>query len=316
MKSFLVVLLKEKGGLFMPFRTLEITKPSEIHINFGQLEITQEEKIIIPIEDLYQITTIGPNIRMSTMDVSILSQNNVSIMTLDDKYLPTAIVLPFSGNSRQSQLMHAQVSFTEEKYRALWKRIVKLKIENQARNLTLLGLNGAERISPYAQNINDENVDYSEATAAKDYFQEYHIGLNRRGDDPVNSRLNYGYAIVRSAIARALVCTGFHPAFGIHHNNQLNAFNLADDLIEPYRAMVDQVAYFNIGSNEILNKAERKELAGVLFNACMINGTKVNIISAIELMCESLKRIILDGSNEKLQLPTILAKENMEDITE
>ena len=98
----------------MPFRTLEITKPSEIHINLGQLEITQKEKIIIPIEDLYQITTIGPNFRLSTMDLSILSQKNICVMTLDDKYLPTAIVLPFSGNSRQSQLMHAQVSFPEE----------------------------------------------------------------------------------------------------------------------------------------------------------------------------------------------------------
>lgn len=300
----------------MPFRTLDITEPSEIHINFGQLEITQEEKIIIPIEDLYQITTIGPNIRLSTMDLSILSQNNVSIMTLDDKYLPTAIVLPFSGNSRQSQLMHAQVSFTEEKYRALWEKIIKRKIENQSRNLALLGLNGTERIFSFSQDISVENVDYVEALAAKEYFQEYHIGLNRRGDDPVNSRLNYGYAIVRSAIARALVCTGFHPAFGIHHNNQLNAFNLADDLIEPYRAMVDQVAYYNIGTNEHLNKSERRELAGILFNACMIDGTKVNIISAIELMCESLKRIILDGSDEDLQLPTILVIEKMEDITE
>ncbi len=300
----------------MPFRTLEITKPSEIHINFGQLEITQEEKVIVPIEDIYQIITIGPNIRLSTMDLSILSQNNVSVMTLDDKYLPTAVVVPFSGHSRQSQLMHAQVSFPEEKYRVLWKKIVKRKVENQASNLTLLGLDGAEKIAVYAQNISDENADYMEALAAKDYFQIYHTGLNRRGDDPVNSRLNYGYAIVRSAIARALVCTGFHPVFGIHHNNQLNAFNLADDLIEPFRAMVDQVAYYNIGPNERLNKAERKDLSGVLYNACLMNGTKVNLLSAIELMSESLKRIILDGSLEEFQLPTILAMEKMEDITE
>lgn len=87
-------------------------------------------------------------------------------------------------------------------------------------------------------------------------------------------------------------------------------------MIEPYRAMVDQVAYYNLGSNERLNKSERKELSGVLYNACLMAGTKVNIISAIELMCESLKRIILDGSTEELQLPTILTMEKMEDITE
>ncbi len=276
----------------MPFRTIEITKPAEIHVNFGQLEIMQEEKIIVPIEDLYQITAIGPNIRLSTMDLSILSQSNFSIMTLDDKYPPTAIVLPFSGNSRQSQLMHFQVNFSREKYLSIWKQIIQRKIGNQARNLTLLGLNGSETIASYSRDVCNDNIDYIEALAAKDYFQEYHKGLNRRGNDPSNSRLNYGYAIVRSTIARALVCTGFHPAFGIHHNNQLNAFNLADDLIEPYRAMVDQVAYYNLGPNEHLSKMERKELAGVLFNACMIEGKIINIISAIELMCESLKRII------------------------
>jgi len=185
-----------------------------------------------------------------------------------------AIVLPFSGNSRQSQLMHSQVYFSGEKYLSIWKQIIQRKIGNQARNLTLLGLNGSETIASYLRDVCNDNIDCIEALAAKDYFQEYHKGLNRRGNDPVNSRLNYGYAIVRSAIARALVCTGFHPAFGIHHNNQLNAFNLADDLIEPYRAMVDQVAYYNLGPNEHLSKMERKELAGVLFNACMIEGKK------------------------------------------
>lgn len=75
-----------------------------------------------------------------------------------------------------------------------------------------------------------------EALAAKMYFASYHEGLNRRVEDPVNSRLNYGYAVVRSAIARNLVAVGFHPTFGIHHDSQLNAFNLVDDLIEPYRA--------------------------------------------------------------------------------
>ena len=83
----------------------------------------------------------------------------------------------------------------------------------------------------YVFSISDDNVDYNEALAAKDYFSQYHEGLNRRVEEPINSRLNYGYAVVRSAIARKLVATGFHTAFGIHHDNQLNAFNLADDLI-------------------------------------------------------------------------------------
>ena len=128
--------------------------------------------------------------------------------------------------------------------------------------------------------------------------------------------LNYGYAVVRSAIARKLVSTGFHPTLGIHHDSQLNAFNLADDLIEPYRAMVDLVVHENIGSNLKLTKTERQNIAHVLHNACMIDGKKVNLLSSIDIIIESLKRIILEESNEELKLPLLLPIESMEGITE
>lgn len=113
-----------------------------------------------------------------------------------------------------------------------------------------------------------------------------------------------------------MVATGFHPTFGIHHDSQLNAFNLADDLIEPYRAIVDLIAHENIGSNIQLSKTERRELAHVLHNACIVDGMKINVMSAIDIMVESLKRIILENTNEKLKLPVIIPTEDMEGITE
>lgn len=110
----------------MGFRTLEISHAAEIHIKEGQLEITTDDGIaVVPIEDLNQIMVHGANIRLSTMDLSILSQNKVALMTLDDRYLPTAIVLPFEGHARQSKLMHAQINTTHEKYMELWIDIIK-----------------------------------------------------------------------------------------------------------------------------------------------------------------------------------------------
>lgn len=123
-----------------------------------------------------------------------------------------------------------------------------------------MGLKGAERIAEYVESVNKDNVDYNESLAAKDYFSYYHEGFNRRTEDPINSRLNYGYAVVRSAIARKLVTAGFHPTFGMHHDNQLNAFNLADDLIEPYRAIVDLVVHNNIGT--IAKDSSNREYGG------------------------------------------------------
>ncbi len=301
----------------MALRTVEITRPAEIHIQNGQLIVAQESgTATIPIEDIAQITTIGPGIRLSTMDLSILVQHKVALTTLDQKYLPTAIVLPFEGNARQSRLIHQQVKLDDAKYLELWSQIIQRKIDNQARALSILGFDGVEMVAQYGITLSVKNVDSHEALAAKEYFTHYHEGLNRRSSDPINSRLNYGYAVVRSAIARAVVAVGCHPAFGIHHNSQLNPFNLVDDLIEPYRPMVDLVAHQNIGPSETLNRSERRALASVLHNACLINGTKTSILSAIANTAESFKRILNDGSREELVLPTILPIEEIEVISE
>ena len=301
----------------MAFRTIEITRPSELHMKNGQLEIAQEEgTVMIPIEDISQIFCIGPDIRISTMALSKLALHKVALTTLDEKYLPTATVLPFEGHARQSQLMHLQVAYGEEFKQLLWLQIINKKISNQSRALSIMGLEGAEKVMSYAIELTADNVDMNESLAAKDYFSFYHPGLNRRVDDPINSRLNYGYAVVRSAIARALVAAGFHPTFGLHHDNQLNAFNLADDLIEPWRPMVDLVAHENVGTNIMLNKAERYKLAHVLHDACMIDGHKMTILSAIDIMCESLKRCYLENDIELLKLPTVIQIEEMELINE
>ena len=301
----------------MAFRTLEITKPTEIHIKNNQLELTQESgQVYIPIEDLAVIMTIGPDIRLSTKDLSILTDNHVVVITFDNKYSPTALVLPFEGNARQSQLIHRQVGFGDENYRKLWFQIIKQKISNQSRVLSLLGFSGTEKVGAYAEKLTLDNIDSSESLAAKEYFQFYHKGLNRRSNDPVNSRLNYGYAVVRSAIARAIAAIGCHPAFGIHHDNQLNAFNLVDDLIEPFRPMVDLVAHNYIDSNEKLSKIERAALARILHNSCLVNGSKLSVLYAIELMSESYKRIIIHESKEELILPTVIQFERIDGITE
>ncbi len=301
----------------MGFRTLDIASNTEIHIRNGQLILsTVDGDVSVPIEDIHHIFAHGSNIRLSTMDLSILAQNKVGMTTLDERYLPTAIVIPFEGHARQSKLMHAQVETGKDTYRDLWKQIINKKVSNQARALSILGLEGADIVFAHINALDEDNIDSIEALAAKDYFSYYHEGLNRRVDDPINSRLNYGYAVVRSTIARSLVAEGFHPTFGIHHDSQLNPFNLADDLIEPYRPMVDLVAHNVIGANLFLNKSERRAMTQVLYNACMMDNSTINILKSVELMCDSLKRIILTDSTEQLALPTILPLEKMEGVEE
>lgn len=301
----------------MAFRTIEISNPAEIHIKKHQLCIEQDAGVVyIPIEDISHMFCIGPNIRISTMAISILSQHKIVITTLDNKYLPTAIVAPYEGNARQSQIMHAQADMKDIDRRNIWCTIIKSKIHNQSDMLRLLELPGYEKIQLYADNVDCNNVDYHESLAAKDYFSLISPGLNRRTESPLNSRLNYGYAVIRSAIIRSLVATGFHPTLGIHHNNQLNPFNLADDLIEPWRAMVDIVAFGMKSDNTHLNKHERQELATVLQNACIIKNQKMPISNAIDIMCESLRQVYLNKGNAILQLPKIIPTERLNMVSE
>ena len=209
--------------------------------------------------------------------------------------------------------MHAQVLKCSDIYLDLWVQIINRKVSNQARALSIMGMNGAENISKYLESITAENVDITEALAAKEYFSYYHEGLNRRIDDPINSRLNYGYAVIRSYIARSLVAAGFHPTFGIHHDNQLNAFNLADDLIEPYRAIVDIVAHNNIGSNIQLSKNERRKMSEYRFldTECSLN--REEIIYEYNRLIEDIWH--LEHTVSELQKDYDLMAEAYEDVS-
>lgn len=140
--------------------------------------------------------------------------------------------------------------------------------------MTLLGIEGTKELFEMMKNLKAGDPDNIEGNAAKFYFQQFHPGLVRRNDDPINSVLNYGYAIVRNTIIRDLVCAGFYPAIGIHHEGPFNGFNLADDLIEPWRAMVDVVAHEIVSSQTNLSREQRRTLALVLHNACFINEEK------------------------------------------
>ena len=301
----------------MAFRTLEITKPSKIHVKESQLLITQEENTFtIPLEDLNHIICMGPNIRLSTMAISKITSFKIILIILDEKYMPSVSIMPFEGHTRQALMLKKQITISEEKKQDLWYQIIKMKITNQQRVLAMLDRDGITEIDNLIQKLNINNIDETEALAARIYFYNIYPDFNRRVEHPLNSKLNYGYATIRSAIIKSLAASGFNTALGLHHDSQLNSFNLADDLIEPYRAIVDYLALQNVNNSIRLNKTERKEMASVLFNACLVNNTKYSVLKAIDMMTESLKRIIVNNSNERLLLPQVYPSEFMSGIIE
>lgn len=308
----------------MAFRTLEITKPAEIHIHEGQMRIEQEEGTAeIPLEDLATIVCRGANIRMSTMAMEKICKQGIVLMIQDEKYSAAGFLTSYQGNSRQSLVMRRQIDFPEEMIREVWMEIIRQKVKNQAEVLKILGKD-ADSVLNLENQLNPDTVDKVESEAAKVYFQRLFPGLNRRTECPINSCLNYGYAVVRNALIRSLLLAGFLPALGLHHRNYRNTDNLADDFIEPWRPMVDLIAASNDRTNIKLNKQERGELAHVLHNACRIGGRKMAVLSALEVSVNSFRQIVLAAGKGnrledmlcKLQLPLVIPVESAELLNE
>ncbi|MDO4393102.1 MAG: type II CRISPR-associated endonuclease Cas1 [Bacillota bacterium] len=301
----------------MAFRTLEISKPSDVHVHKQQLEIANEEGTIkIPLEDLSTIVCSGANIRMSTMAQAMMAERGISLMVIDEKYQPACIVLPIKSNVRQTMVMRKQIALEKETKNGIWSEMINRKIENQAMALTILGKDGSEKIAAHTKRIGVDDIDSVEANAAKDYFYHLHPGINRRIDSPLNSCLNYGYAVLRNAIIRSSILAGFQLSIGIHHDNYLNTFNLADDLIEPWRPFVDLIAAPEPGMDIILSKSKRRELAMVLHHACVINGRKMSVLTGIDEMVASLRERVVSESGACLKLPTLIPIEVIESIKE
>ncbi len=301
----------------MGFRTLEISGPSEVHVHRKQLVITNEQGTFsIPLEDLTTIVCSGANIRMSTMAQAQITGAGITMMIINEAYRPACMILPVESNVRQTLVMRRQIAMPDPEKEMIWTQLIGRKINNQARCLTLLGREGTEKVAQYAVGLSGSNVDAREANAAKDYFHYLHPGLNRRNDDPVNSCLNYGYAVLRNAIIRSAMLAGFLPSIGFHHDNHLNAFNLADDLIEPWRPFVDLIALKDPGTSVKLSKGKRKALAMVLHNGCMIHGKKLSVQAGIDEMVAGIRERVISGEGGELHLPVLIPEETIPAIKE
>ncbi|RRF88661.1 MAG: type II CRISPR-associated endonuclease Cas1 [Coriobacteriaceae bacterium] len=290
----------------MAFRIVSIEHPAEVHARNGQLVVIESEGTAsIPIEDIMMLIADAPDIRISTMCLDMLAVHHVMVVTMGRNHMPSSMTIPMVANARQSRVAYAQATMPGDLRDAIWGRIVVSKIQNQARSLAILGLPGAEEVWSFSQGVMPGDPTNREGAAAKCYFQHLQLGLNRRCEDPLNSALNYGYAIVRSLVARSLVSTGFIPAFGIHHHSQLNAFNLADDLMEPLRPAVDLVALGVVGTTCRLSRNQRSKLREVALCKVDLEDRIVSVHNAVSRMSETLRGAINCGDARVMQLPIV-----------
>ena len=299
-------------------RTVEIsTHGCYVHTKNEQLVIEKDGLKIgsVPIEDLGVLILDSPQILITSALMGFLAEQNVAVIFTDSKHLPASLTIPFSANSIQTKVLNAHIGVSLPVKKRLWSAIISAKILNQSKSLAACGKDGAalREISARIKSGDPENL---EAYAAKLYWRKLFGGEFRRDREAVdeNMLLNYGYAVMRAAVARSIVGTGLHPGLGINHKNQYNPFPLADDLIEPLRPLVD-FRVFSIlremlpeddGSDvEItLSRDVKKDILGLLAEDCTLDGRKLPLLVALGNYAATVKQVML-GEADRPLIPTL-----------
>jgi len=244
-----------------------------------------EMKRSVPIEDIGCVVLEHQQTSITLPLLNALSDNNVAVILCGDNRMPNAMLMNLDSNSTQGESYRAQIEASEPLKKGLWRQVVEAKIRNQAALLESLGREGSI-LKPYWMNVKSGDAD------------------NREGDAP-NSMLNYGYSILRAAVARAIMGSGLFPALGIFHRNRYNAFPLADDIMEPYRPFVDRIVYrlYDEGRLEP-DKDVKAELLRVLYTDTRFEKTMRPLDIALTFTSSSLAACFA-GTRKKIAYPIL-----------
>ena len=270
----------------MAYRNLMIASNAQLKIKNEQLLIKTDTTHSVPIEDINSVLVENHHSTITIATLAKLVQDGVTIFVCDEKHTPCAIMMPFAQNARQYGVVKLQESLSLPLQKQLWQQIVKYKINNQAICLEFNKQNNAaQQLRSLAKKVTSGDSNNTEAVAAAVYF---------------------GYAIIRGHIARLIASYGFLPMKGIHHKSELNAYNLADDFIEPFRPVVDLFVAKEAQAFEALTPQLKQKLYNLLNMDIKIAQQNHSVAYAAEKMIQSFSRCCQKTSKELL-LPTLVA---------
>lgn len=292
----------------MGFRNVFISSSAKLTTKNNQLVVSQNEDVSLPIEDISTILIESQQVNLSSALMSSLGENGVCTFFCDKKHMPNTVLTPFNSHSRKLKILQSQLNIKKPLQKTMWQQIVIQKVKNQAEVLKLCSINGYNKILDISNKVLSDDSTNMEAVAASKYFKFlFGNDFTRAYDNLTNARLNYGYAILRGVVARNIVVYGLEPCLGLHHKSQLNAFNLADDLIEPFRPIVDLCVFsMKDENNSGTLSTKDKQVLFNLLNCDIISDNQIHSLSyAIERTIQSYSSS-LQENQIKLKLCSII----------
>ncbi len=293
----------------MVWRSVVISRPARLKREHFALVVEQEQSARVPFEDIAVIVLNHREITLTHPVLSACADYGIGLYSTGDNHQPNGIFMPFLQHSRATRMQRLQLSLDKPSTKRAWARIVQAKIQNQARCMELLGVPGADRLASYARRVRSGDGGNLEAQASAYYFpQVFGRSFHRSQARWTNAALDYGYAVMRGACARALVQHGMLPSIGLFHSSEQNAFNLADDLIEPYRPVVDlHVAQQHPAQEDAdLLPTDKAALVGLLNVDVVMPRGQMTMLASIEQAAESLARLYDGGSEQVLEMPGLI----------
>lgn len=296
----------------MTWRSVFISHPARLSLKQQQMLIEQDHAYTVPLEDLSVIVIEAREVVITAPLLSALAQYGVTLLTCDDTFLPCGQWLPFAQYHRSLKILKLQINLSEPQKKQFHRHIIRAKIRNQAWLIDYSGHDiAAAQLRRMADEVKSGDKGNFEAHAAALYFPLlFGDRFTRWSEHPVNARLNYGYSILRSAIARALVRYGFLPALGFFHHSELNAFNLADDLIEPYRPLLDLLVWENLSKKKEnqheLSTKEKQQLVTLLHHQILLDGQIYSVQAAIDKSVSGLQTALAEKNPKLFKLPELL----------
>lgn len=307
-------------------KTLCFSNPAYLSLRDAQLVIKLPEvekaanlteafkkanEVTRPIEDIGVVVLDHKQITITQGALEALLENNSAVITCDSNHMPVGLLLPLVGNTTQNERFRDQLFASQPLRKQLWQQTIQYKIRNQAAVLTQCSDAETKCMLAWANDVRSGDPDNLEARAAvyywKGLFGRIDGFIRDRDGIPPNNLLNYGYAILRAVIARALVGSGMLPTLGIHHHNRYNAYCLADDIMEPYRPYVDRLVYDiteQYGENAELSKDIKAELLSIPTLDVVIGGKRSPLMVAASQTTASLYKCF-SGELRKIAYPEL-----------
>lgn len=290
----------------MGYRVIFLANPVRLSVKNEQLLIDNGEITKIPLEDIECIVADSQQVTLNTYLMTKFCEYAITFFITDKAHHPCGVLLPTCRHSRHLAVLSEQIKMSIPTKKQLWKQIVKQKIENQATVLKLCGIESWQKIDSIKHKVQSGDTGNMEAVAASQYFKMlFSKDFSRVQENTLNACLNYGYAVLRSTIEKYLIVYGYEPSLGLFHKSTLNNFNLADDIIEPYRPLVDLFVKYHFDDDEGLTTVRKAMLVNLLNADVIIDNKLYACAKAIENTVQSLTGYI-SGKRKNLLLPVII----------